>query len=652
VPRATSDFVLLSLSLLFLHITTMQPDTSPLGKTITTLLDTIASSAATFGELNDDARSLLATFSSRAWVAGLVIDGLKRADTYDIMKSGILTIQQLIQIAADAEKSSALGVYFRFYLGKKDKKRLYISSADDISVGTAAHNHQHGRGKGLHAATSKDAKTIYCRVLCNINDKACKRQKDGILALAEQLLVFLLGSYSDQISAYAPMSLHDHTATTDGTEDADAFVEVTGEIMEEFYEADPEVASLSDGDARARARQAILEHAGVVSTLYKRVGDTTCLVSGWEPATSRTNFNDGGLNIGTGLVTGLNITTPAGSLFDQVFWTRWTAADGSVSYRRPATNMATNFVVCTIGTPSKRVDIYQISRNSAPGKVNIPVGTKVHVVLEVFAGSKPHPRSWLGLPTTCLMEDAERADSLAVHLEWRNDAGETQIEYLRYINSPLYYNTAPGHEGQFDGMGIAVGILDYLENQVVVGGRRPFLRYFGTARMLNQTRDYLRQLIELEIETEAPFRAQDDGPRPYDVIHQELVDAGAHGIDQEFGTFSAPATDSCETRTRCDRCEISNGLTHHPGGLPATCADREKLLEICSAPTGADDCQCVRARGTNTCTNCQKTGIPCTYTVGLFDKPPLCRALWFAPVDDSVQTIDDPGYFDRVSYDD
>jgi hypothetical protein len=335
-----------------------------------------------------------------------------------------------------------------------------------------------------------------------------------------------------------------------------------------------------------------------------------------------------------------------------VFWTRWTAADGSVSYRRPATNMATNFVVCTIGTPSKRVDIYQISRNSAPGKVNIPVGTKVHVVLEVFAGSKPHPRSWLGLPTTCLMEDAERADSLAVHLEWRNDAGETQIEYLRYINSPLYYNTAPGHEGQFDGMGIAVGILDYLENQVVVGGRRPFLRYFGTARMLNQTRDYLRQLIELEIETEAPFRAQDDGSRPYDVIHQELVDAGAHGIDQEFGTFSAPATDSCETRTRCDRCEISNGLTHHPGGLPATCADREKLLEICSAPTGADDCQCVRARGTNTCTNCQKTGIPCTYTVGLFDKPPLCRALWFAPVDDSVQTIDDPGYFDRVSYDD
>jgi len=334
-----------------------------------------------------------------------------------------------------------------------------------------------------------------------------------------------------------------------------------------------------------------------------------------------------------------------------LFWTRFTSRDGTTSYRWPETTTAATDVLFNIGTPSKHVDIYQINRSSASSKVNIPVGTKVHLILEVYADSQPHPYSWLGLPTTCLMEDAKRADSLAIRFEWKKDARETQSEYQRYHNDPLYFDTAPGHEGQFDGMGIAVGILDYLENTEMVGDRRPFVRYFGTARMLNQTRDYLRQLIELEIESEAPFRAQDDGLRPSHEIRQELVDAGAHGIDQEFGMFSAPATDLSRKRTRCDRCEISGGLRPTSDPSAATSENMEKLLRICSAPTGADDCQCVRAPGINTCTNCQKAGIPCTYTVDIFDKPALCRALCFAPFDNSTQTIEDPGYFQSASYD-
>jgi hypothetical protein len=48
------------------------------------------------------------------------------------------------------------------------------------------------------------------------------------------------------------------------------------------------------------------------------------------------------------------------------------------------------------------------------------IGAKIHIIFEVSPENTRHQHSWLRLPTTCLFEDAPRAMTLAIRIEWKN----------------------------------------------------------------------------------------------------------------------------------------------------------------------------------------------------------------------------------------
>jgi hypothetical protein len=300
---------------------------------------------------------------------------------------------------------------------------------------------------------------------------------------------------------------------------------------------------------------------------------------------------------------------------DPEAYTKWTASDGTVIYRKPLYNMGPGNEVGTIGSPtSVNIDGFHVCRN--PGEGGPQPGSEVHLVFEVSPHNKPHPRPWLGLPTTCLFEDASRAETLALRIEWKSEKGEMKSEFLRYAHSPLLFDTA--HEGQYDGLGLAIGILNHLENREIVQNQRQFVRDFGKARLLNVSRDWLRQLIELEDVSDPPQKIEDAGVRNQNTIHQELVAAGAENINLQFGTFRGT-----EEKTRCDRCFVAHTIATGNAG-----SDRvEKLCSVVDC-----DANCELMLDTKRCTHCQNVGIDCTYTKDVLEKPALLRALWLAPL--------------------
>ena len=102
---------------------------------------------------------------------------------------------------------------------------------------------------------------------------------------------------------------------------------------------------------------------------------------------------------------------------DPDVYTKITASDGTVIYRKPPYQTDLSEEVDTIGNPaSAHLDGFRVCCN--PNEGGPPPLAEVHLVFEVSPDNKPHPKSWLGLPTTCLYEDASRAETLALRIEW------------------------------------------------------------------------------------------------------------------------------------------------------------------------------------------------------------------------------------------
>lgn len=299
---------------------------------------------------------------------------------------------------------------------------------------------------------------------------------------------------------------------------------------------------------------------------------------------------------------------------DQQAYMKATAKDGTSIYRKPPYQTDLSDEVGTVGDPtSANLDGFRVCCNPTEG--GPPPLAKVHLVFEVSPENRPHPRSWLGLPTTCLYEDASRAETLALRIEWDNEHGEIESEYLRYAHTPLLFSTT--HEGQYDGLGLAIGILNHLENREIVQNKRPFVRDFGKARILHIIVDFFLQKITLQGYLDPPQKVADASIRAQNTIHQDLIAAGAENINLQLGTFRGT-----EERTRCDRCLVAHTIAAGNG-------ESGRVEKMCSViACGAD---CVLAVGTNRCTLCQQLGIDCTYTNDVLENPALLRALWHAP---------------------
>jgi hypothetical protein len=318
-------------------------------------------------------------------------------------------------------------------------------------------------------------------------------------------------------------------------------VEDVGEDGED-KDFDMEAAD-SPTDSKRTMSKVVLKYNGTVSESFHDLGNKTLVETGWEPYTNHAKGVDG-----TRTVIGLNITSPAISTFSTVFFTKTTARNGMVSYRKPPRTLGKSSDLNAIGNAnSKATDSYRIylrthrGLKAAPG--GPPIGSKVRTILEVSPHNIPHAHSWLRLPTTCLLEDAPRAMTLAIRVEWKKP-DQVESEYMVHNPFPLVFDTAPGNEGQYDGMGIAIGFLNYLEIKGIVGPppKRSFIRDFGTARVLEATSDHLRQLVELRIVTDSPLLIKDAGPRTSNAIHQDLQNAGAQNINMQFRLFSTPTS--------------------------------------------------------------------------------------------------------------
>jgi hypothetical protein len=508
---------------------------------------------------------------------------------------------------------------------------------------------------GAHASAYRKAKKKYYRVLCDLDEHACGGHGQGVAFLVEQLMIIMFGTYTNSINGTSKMNLGDH-ANVAGNTVTEALAAWLDEVTETTKEDDGEDESEdeseltgSTGNAMRNKKTALLKYTSAISVAYEKLGNETCSQMGWQPSTSRADFSSGSDVVGR--VLGINWVSPASGSFSAVFYTRHTEIGGMVSYRKPPHRQGTSGEVGVIGEQkSIHIDLYRISRRRKNTEKGPPKGCKVQMVFEVGPHNIPHPDAWLRLPTTCLFEDAPRAMTLAIRIEWTDAAGNTRSEYLKSSHFPVFYKTTPGYEGQYDTFGVAIGILNYLENKQTVGARREFVRYFGTVRILNVSVNHLRQLIQLEIISDPPEKIVDAGPRNQAEIHRELRAAGAENINQQFGTFIGPVVAyPAVRRKRCDRCQILATIVRRPPDKPKIIRESNRIMTLCAVPMNPSQSKCEKATNSNRCTHCEHAGIDCTYTLDVFEKPELMRALCLAPyTGDGVFSIDDADLMDAV----
>lgn len=162
-----------------------------------------------------------------------------------------------------------------------------------------------------------------------------------------------------------------------------------------------------------------------------------------------------------------------------------------------------------------------------PSEPGPPAGTRLHIVFEVCLDDKVHPIPMARAPTVGCFTDWEKANKIALRIEWQDDAGVWVHRYYQMPDSDERVEGAPA--GGVQGYNVAAGLYSYLlqERRQLSPHFKDWLFDFGVAKVKEVFLDrqtYEPMLHDLWKSTDVP------GPqtRFYDQIGQALVNAGAH----------------------------------------------------------------------------------------------------------------------------
>ncbi|GIZ43110.1 hypothetical protein CKM354_000635000 [Cercospora kikuchii] len=354
----------------------------------------------------------------------------------------------------------------------------------------------------------------------------------------------------------------------------------------------------ANGDKVTRAAKYALdkENALVFGDLAKKVFRTT----GWpggcrrEPGTSTKSF---------GSSVGLNWTMPLTErLLCKTVWTMIEKPGKFAEYRRTNCNVELAEGLRRFFTKSYiNLDgSTKLSNWYLPNGVGPPVGTKLHVVVEIRLDGQPHAIPHGLQATVGPMSDFDEANEVGMRIEWQNAAGQWMQEYVQMKQQYNRHNEA--HP-----TGITAGYLRctalraFLKQEHrPVTAQFPFLTNYGIAKVKKISIDHLTQTITSQL------LAATGKPRPANKPLRWQTDAQQSTIMRSLGVQHTPAPVgnlnqyppvnqafrkiTGKAKVRCDWCHFGIKI-----------AGRKKL-------------ECMQVWGKAVCGDCERMGRGCNYT--------------------------------------
>lgn len=122
------------------------------------------------------------------------IEGFEKAGNFTLLADGMFTLDQIVEIAPNAETVAVPGVYARLYLAKR-KSALYVGSSGNIMGRMESHNYFLPKCYTMHSRAHKRAIRKHL-VLCDLDGNVYAQQDENVRLVIEQLLIIVFGDYA------------------------------------------------------------------------------------------------------------------------------------------------------------------------------------------------------------------------------------------------------------------------------------------------------------------------------------------------------------------------------------------------------------------------------------------------------------------------
>jgi hypothetical protein len=595
---------------------------SRLEQTMKQILDTVCNDRQQLPNIGLWFWNLVETDQRRIIMVDSAVEGFKKAGTFELLRNGEFTLDQLVKKAPSASKAKLIeGVYTRLYtIVEKHKSSLYVGSSFDISARMTQHDNYLPTHRSAHSNAYNQAVKQDFSVLCDLSDNLYARQDSQVRLVVEQLLVILLGTYNTPaISSFVSKMAGQRSSKGELEATANSIAEI-----EEFNEDDPDkIDAVNDTSGNAGALSTyIRDRSAKTSLALAKIGREVCKQCGWQPTTGRKASNG---RFGT-IISPLNWASPIDSIANRPPITKIETSEMTVYRKAPSKVVqATGCLrVGDIGSLVTHGHDHQYF-TTAPSS-DLLVGSMVRLVFEVTRNGSPHPHAYARLPKGYSWNDRDRAMTLGIRAEWQDASGTTKTVWLMTSHKSGFYLEQPN--GILHSHGLVIGVLDHLENREIVQNKRAPIRHFRQALMYEISFDHVRHVIQIEQRTALPHKVNDDaGFRSIASINQALTAAGA----QNLGYTAGGRMKGFGARTSCDRC---HAVTQYFMKV-------KELGKIYTAISGRWRA-CTKGAG-DACTNCEIFGHECSLTSDVLKKPDLLQVLWFPPLaTNEIFELDDP----------
>ncbi|KAG9512600.1 hypothetical protein KCU93_g10300, partial [Aureobasidium melanogenum] len=516
------------------------------------------------------------------------------------------------------------GIYLRYYATNKGDKAIYIGQSVNMRRRQGDHelNIKNPNKKAYHYRLARGATTREARMMCRTDDRI-------LLDIIEQLMISLLESYAPFVKNKSRDS-------------------VEFKLETDIIANDPTQGPFQIQKTEEFAEKDFTLQSRMLFEVFNRVKHRTK----WPGCCDSKDFGARGLNHQSPLVTFARA--------EQMFWTKMVLPEaGLTQYRRPpikvaahnnaagqpqhdvpVVNNASTHRIIVSGLSDEEIfaKASELSLQWGADEVGPPVGVDATVCVEIMHNGAYHPNNWAGLPTVGPWKNWNRANSLAIRLEWAV-GGQHYVCYFRsFIQHDIIQDRNKRNTvGAFRPYAVAEGLRRYLEQETVTNPE-DWYTYYGRSRVKEVDFEWLRQAWTFTDLTPPPPVAR-ESLKTGQEIYTELRRAGFPDSDiggERGKIVQRPVVAKNRpgrifwTRTTCDRCYIANIDTDDLGYLPAgTPSRRQKVSRVHDncAPWPPED------KDSRYCQHCFDFGMVCTWSPSyeLWETPAKLDAISFQP---------------------
>ncbi|GIZ46042.1 hypothetical protein CKM354_000918300 [Cercospora kikuchii] len=229
-----------------------------------------------------------------------------------------------------------------------------------------------------------------------------------------------------------------------------------------------------------------------------------------------------------------------------------------------------------------------------PKGVGPPVGTNIHVIIEIRLDGQPHEISHGLQATTGPMSDFDEACGVGLRIEWKDPQSQWMQEYVQMRQQYNRHDTGkpPGRtQGYLRSTGFRAMLL---QEHRGLHHLFPWISDYGIAKVKKITIEHLTQTIKSEL------LATTGNARPTPLYYQ----------DERAQAQTMQALGAQQTA-------LSSQPNYPPVGANFRNSTRKVKCDWChysQVIAGRAEKDCVKVDGKSICGNCTKQGRPCHYT--------------------------------------